>query len=248
MSKGVLLFCYDTDTCRYHTIAKRCITLIKKNLKLPVTVVTNDSTREKLDSKDVEFKLYKNETGNSRGSEQWHNLDRCHAYDLSPYQSTILMDIDYLPYTDNLLTYTECNDDFLIHDKIHDLTQKGVYDFRKRSIIPMLWATVIIFKKTQRAKKIFDMVKYVKKNYQYFCDLYRIDMRNFRNDYAFTIAVNQINGNTQQSFLPGKLPTLPAIAKVIEITDDGVIYKYNDKIGHTDNQDVHVIDKEFYSV
>ena len=83
----------------------------------------------------------------------------------------------------------------------------------------MLWATVIIFKKTDRAKSIFETVKYIKQHYQHFCDLYRIDFRNFRNDYAFSIAVNQVNGHIQQKFLPGKLPTLPSIAKVLEINE-----------------------------
>jgi hypothetical protein len=248
MTTGILLFCFDTDTCEYSRIANRCISLIQKNLDLPITVVTNNNTKEKLQHRDISLKIFKNETGNLRGKKQWNNLDRCHAYDLSPYQNTILMDIDYLPYTNNLLEYIKVSEDFLIHDKIHDLTGKGVYDFRKRSIIPMLWATVIIFRKTARARNIFDMVKYVKKHYQYFCDLYKIDMRNFRNDYAFTIALNQINGNMQQSFLPGNLPTLPEVAKVQKITDEGVIFKYDDKIGYIRDQDVHVIDKELYNV
>jgi len=35
---------------------------------------------------------------------------------------------------------------------------------------------------------------------------------------------------------------------VLAIKDSGVIYKYDDKIGYTENQDVHVIDKELYRV
>jgi hypothetical protein len=112
----------------------------------------------------------------------------------------------------------------------------------------MLWATVIIFKKTDRAKRIFDTVKYVKQYYQHFCDLYRVDFRNFRNDYAFSVAVNQVNGHTQQKFLPGKLPTLPGIAKVLEITDTGIVFKYDDKINYIENQDVHILDKEIANV
>ena len=103
----------------------------------------------------INYRMIENETGNKRGTEQWHNLDRCHAYDLSPYDTTLLMDIDYLPFTNNLLEYFNVDEDFLIHDKIHDLTNTGVYNFRNNSIIPMLWATVIIFKKTDRAKNIF---------------------------------------------------------------------------------------------
>ena len=249
MLNGVLLFCFNTETCEYHRIAERCVELIKKNLKLEITIVTNLETFKKLKPLGmINYKLINNETGNKRGNEQWHNLDRCNAYDLSPYDTTILMDIDYFPFTNTLLKYLNINDDFLIHDKIHDLTNKGVYNFRFNSIIPMLWATVIVFKKTNRAKRIFDMVKYIKQHYQYFCDLYRVDIRNFRNDYAFSIAVNQVNGHIQQKFLPGKLPTLPGIAKVLEINDTGVVFKYDDKINYVENQDVHILDKELINV
>jgi|TARA_A100000164_G_C21914893_1_gene777707 hypothetical protein len=249
MTTGVLLFCFNTDTCSYHRIAERCVNLIKKNLKLEITIVTNIETFKKFKPLGfINYKLIKNETGNKRGKEQWHNLDRCDAYELSPYDTTLLMDIDYLPFTNNLLEYLDLEEDFLLHDKIHDLTNKHVYDFRDNSIIPMLWATVIVFKKTDRVKRIFETVKYVKKHYQHFCNLYRIDFRNFRNDYAFSIAVNQVNGQTQQNFLPGKLSTLPGIAKVLEITDTAVSFRYENKLGHIENQDVHILDKEIANV
>ena len=75
-----------------------------------------------------------------------------------------------------------------------------------------------------------------------------MDFRNFRNDYAFSVAVNQVNGHTQQKFLPGKLPTLPGIARVLEITNTGIVFKYDDKINYIENQDVHILDKEIANV
>ena len=48
MSKGVLLFCFNTETCEYHRIAERCVELIKKNLKLEITIVTNFETFKKM--------------------------------------------------------------------------------------------------------------------------------------------------------------------------------------------------------
>lgn len=249
MKTGVLFFCFDTPTCEYHKIAERCVALIKKNLQLEITIVTNMETFKKFKPMGfINFILHDNETGNKRGKEQWHNLDRCHAFDLSPYDTTILMDCDYLPFTGNLLEHTKVDEDFLLYDKIHDLTGKDVYDFRNNSIIPMVWATVIVFKKTARAKSIFDAVKYIKKHYQYFVDLYRIDFRNFRNDYAFSIALNQVNGHIQQKFLPGKLSTLPEIAKVTEITDTKVTFNYEDKINWVENQDLHILDKGVVNV
>ena len=249
MSTGVLLYCSNTPTYDYHRVAERCVELIKKNLKLEITMVTDAETYKKFKPLGfINYKLIEPELGNKRNGEQWNQLERCYAYDHSPYDTTILMDCDYFCYTDNLLTYTNIDNDFLIHDKIHDLTGQDVYNFRKDSIIPMLWATVIVFKKTERAKRIFDTVKYIKQHYQYFCKLYRIHFPNFRNDYAFSMAVNQVNGNTQQTFLPGKIPTLPALAKILEVKDTGIVFEYDDKINEIENQDVHLISKEIFNV
>ena len=123
------------------------------------------------------------------------------------------------------------------------MTGKGSYDFNRNSIIPMLWATVIVFKKTKRVKAIFEMVKHVKKFYQHYCSLYRIDFRNFRNDYAFSIALHQIDGMRPNRKIPSRLPTLPALAIVKHMNDKGVVWEMDDQVGYTEDTDLHVIDK-----
>jgi len=246
MATGVLLFCFNTEHYSYDKIAAKTIPLIKKNLGLPVTVVTNNSTQELLKkslSDGINYKVIDNEIGNSIDNKPWHNLDRFRAYDISTYETTFLLDIDYFCFTNNLLTYADCVDDFLIHDQVHDLTGGKSYDFRQNSIIPMLWATVIIFRKTPRARAIFHMVEHIKKHYQYYCSLYRIDFRNFRNDYAFSMACHQVDGFLPTKKLPTKLPTLPAWAKVLEVNDEGLAWQSLDKSGKVINSDVHVIDK-----
>jgi hypothetical protein len=47
MTKGVLLFCFDNKDTQYHKILEKCVYLIKKNLKLEITVVTNHDTFKK---------------------------------------------------------------------------------------------------------------------------------------------------------------------------------------------------------
>lgn len=249
MTQGVLLFCFNTSDVAYHRITDRCVTQINQYLNLPITVVTNQITMNQWNNPPaVNYVLIDNQIGNRRGSQNWYNLDRCEAYRLSPYDTTLLMDIDYFCYTNNLLEYMNSTEDFLIHRDIHDLTGKGLYDFRNNSLIPMLWATVIVFRKTDRAKHIFNMVRYIKQHYQYFCSLYRIDFTNFRNDYAFSIAVNQMDGFNQQYFLPTRLPTLPSAARVTAFHDRGVEFEIDGKIGRTEYQDVHVLDKEIVHV
>lgn len=244
MTKGILLYCFNTPTCDYHLILEKCVALIKKNLKLEITVVTNLQTFKKIKHLGmINFKLIDNATTNSRGAEKWFNLERCTAYEMSPYDRTILMDIDYFCYTDNLLDLVNSKDEFLIHDKVHDVTGRDSYNFERESMIPILWATVIVFSKTDSVKNIFKFVEYVKSNYQYFCDIYRLGFRNFRNDYAFSIAINQTSGHKLPKFLPTKMATLPSRAKIIAFDLDNLIYEFQDMIGVVENQDVHVLDK-----
>jgi len=115
-------------------------------------------------------------------------------------------------------------------------------------MIDMVWATVLVFRKTEKAKMIFDMVRYVKEYYPYFNEIYRIYSKNFRNDYAFAIALEQINGFMEYETLPMRLPTLPPDCEVLSISSNGLAWQGDDKIMHTVNQDVHVLNKEIANV
>ena len=112
----------------------------------------------------------------------------------------------------------------------------------------MVWATILLFKKNKKVKKIFDTVKYVKQNYLYFTELYRIYSKNLRNDYVFAIALQQINGFVGYEKFPFALPTLPRDCEVIEMTDKKLVWKCKDEINQVANQDVHVLNKEIYNV
>jgi hypothetical protein len=92
------------------------------------------------------------------------------------------------------------------------------------------------------------MVKHIKSNYQYFCELYRIDFKNFRNDYAFAMALNQIDADSNQNFFPVNLPTLPVDATVVSFQDKGIDFRFNDKIMYIRDQDVHILNKEIANV
>ena len=244
MMKGVLLYCFNTESYRYDKIAAKTIPLLRRNLGLEITVVTNDETRVHLPEQEgVNYIVIENQTGNYINQKSWHNLDRHRAYELSPYEKTILLDIDYFCYSDYLLTLSDTDQDFMVHDKVHDVTGHDSYKFARNSMIPMVWATVIIFKKTPRAMAIFDMVKYVKERYGYFCDLYRIDFKNFRNDYAFAIALHQIGGFKGYETIPNRLPTLPAAAKVTGVSATHVSWNHQGRHGRIANNDLHIIDK-----
>lgn len=241
---GVLVYCFNTPVYRYDKIAAKTIPLLKKNLGLEITMITDIDTFKMLpDLGHINYKLLEPEKTNGIDRKPWYNLERHRAYDLSPYDTTILVDIDYFCYTEQLLEYAKTDHDFWIHEHVHDLTGKNNYAFKSNSIIPMLWATVIIFKKTKKVRALFDMVRQVKNNYQYYCSLYRIDFKNFRNDYAFSMAAHQIDGMVTTNKIPVKLPTLPANARVLRVTDTGITWELDNVENSIDHSDVHVIDK-----
>jgi hypothetical protein len=58
-----------------------------------------------------------------------------------------------------------------------------------------LWATVITFKKSQRAKHIFECLEMVQKNYEHFANIHSFIAGVYRNDYALTLALRIANGH-----------------------------------------------------
>jgi len=249
MTQGVLLFCFDTEHTRYHRILERCVGLIKKNLKSQITVVTDFETYEKLKPLGcVNYKFIEPELGNKLNGRTWNNVDRHMAYELSPYDTTLVMDIDYFCFSDNLVQLFNTDYDFLVANQAHDLSGRNTFDLRKWSMIPMVWATVLVFKKNQRVRKIFDTVKYIKKNYSYFNEMYRVYARNLRNDYLFAMALQQINGFIGYPKIPFALATLPPDCEVVKVTDEGLVWRRKDQISYVEGQDVHVLNKDVANV
>ena len=103
MSKGVLLFCFDTQDTRYHKILERCVKLINKNIGMEITVVTDFATYQQMSPMGfINYKFIEPELGNKLNGRAWNNVDRHLAYELSPYDTTLVMDIDYFCFSDNL--------------------------------------------------------------------------------------------------------------------------------------------------
>ena len=174
MSTGVLIYCFNSEKILYHPVANFCINQVKQNLRLPVTVITNSITKDYLIGANNVI-VIENKSGNKRVYNEelteWFNLERSQAYDYTPYDTTILMDADYFVYTDNLLQLTNTDYDFLLHDKVHDLTNRHSYEYHDRSMIPLVWATVTIFKKNIRTKSVFDLIKHIQQHYGHYCRL-----------------------------------------------------------------------------
>ena len=247
MTKGVLLYCFDTPQVSYSTITDRCISLIERNLDLPVTVITDADTKGRIKSK-CDTRVVDVEKGNTKLSEPWYNLERHLAFDHSPYDRTVVMDVDYFCYSDKILRLLQSESDFLVHKSAHDVLRKEEMQYHREAMLDLVWATVLIFNKTPRTKAIFDTVKLVKENYAHYCHLYRITYKYFRNDYAFAIALNQVNGHREYDVIPDSIATVPANAEILELKHDGAVIRLNDKIVSLHDQDLHFLNKDIANV
>ena len=247
MTTGVLLYCFDTPETNYHKLAERCVAQIKKHLQLEITIVTDIFTYKKFKPMGmINYKLVEAETTNSRSYRgkkiAWYNKERALAYEHSPYDTTILMDCDYFVFSKTLLELCETKFDIMLHDKVNDLTGKDMILGNNESSLPLVWATVTLFRKSEKTKRIFDLIKHIQEYYVHYKNLYRIKFPNYRNDYAFAIALHQLNlGDT----IPTPMSMLADSVDVIESDDEGIVFKYQDNVNFTSGLDVHVMDKEW---
>lgn len=247
-SKGVVLFAFNTATTNYVAIADQTARLIKHTLKLPITLITDINSKPVFEY-DTVVRINNNDGENflnGDSQKQWRNFGRHLAYDLSPYHETILLDTDYLVLDDSLLTLFKTDFDYkLMH---HNATEAGPsYEQMGETSLPFVWATVVLFRKTERAELFFNLVGRIQRNYQYYRSLYNIRERNFRNDYAFAIAnciISGYNLNEDQG-IPWRMFTVDQKIKRIMLTDTQVQIHYNDVATVIPYQNIHVMDKEY---
>ena len=202
MTRGILIFAHNSETFDYVKIASIAARLAKKNLGLPVTLVTDaDSLTSDVSVFDNLIVTEKPSTENTRVVDNkvdyFFNFNRHQAYELTPYDHTLLIDSDLLILTDRLNSYWDVNESFLICERMNDLVGQRLTNNEYRvgdKTIPLRWATAIMFKKDRQSKVIFNMVKKIQKDYRYYFDLYDFKLENFRNDIAFSIAAHIVKG------------------------------------------------------
>ena len=77
MNKGILLFCFDTAETKYHKILEKSVRLIKKNLQLEITVVTDITTFKEIKPLGfVNYKLIEPETGNIKRCTRFNRKEK----------------------------------------------------------------------------------------------------------------------------------------------------------------------------
>lgn len=266
MSQGVLLFAYNNSDIDYIELAVVGTARIKKHLNLPVSIVVDTENLgdprlsifdQVIESKNMISQKKRFYDGLDYKMLEWKNFTRSNAYTLTPYDKTLVLDVDYLICSNILLNCFDSDKDLLIFKQSYDMADwrsKETFTYINNHSTEFFWATVFYFQKTAWTELFFNLISYIKDNWEYYRCLYQVDMPNYRNDIAFSIALNILNGfDTNNNFI-GNLPS-----KLYYTADRDFLIKANETsctfllqkenalgeytVMRTENLDIHVMNK-----
>lgn len=220
MKRGILLFAFNSSACDYYKMAVFTAKRVNHFLNLPVTLVTDVVSHEYTFDNVINVPPDKN---NVRDGGVWINKGRYMAYDLSPYDDTIIIDVDYLINSNSLLKLFDLSTDFCCHEQTNFLLQpNSSQELLNSRSFNTLWATVVMFRKSQKAKTIFNAWKMIQDNYEHYSNIHGFVPNMFRNDYAVTLATRLIDGHLRcnESIIPWRLMHVGKTGKLYKNTTE----------------------------
>ena len=238
-------------------MATFCAKLISKHMNVPVSLITSSDDIPKNNIFDQIIKIEKPKIQQKkvhvgfkkREIDYWFNHSRVLAYDLSPYDETILIDADFLIFDNSLNELwgsklpirmyehsISCSMEKLPHNDryINELT------------IPLRWATVVYFNKD--SEDFWILCKKIQENYEYYCRQFFVQPNIYRNDFVFSIANHIFWGyDNMKNAIPGSLLTSKPTDKIMHLNHDYVSILANDNNGYMIpmkiNSNVHIMNK-----
>jgi hypothetical protein len=202
LSQGVVIFAFNNEATDYISMAAWSARNIRRHLNLPVAVVT-DAPEVAAEHKFEHIIVTAADTGGSRhfadynATVTWHNAGRVNAYELSPFDQTLVLDADYVVASDSLLDVLKLPQQFAAFQDAFDPSSMSNLETFGEYKMPMWWATVMMFRRGNISQFIFDSMQMIRNNWQHYRDLYGIHQSNYRNDYALSIALGLVAGSEQ---------------------------------------------------
>jgi hypothetical protein len=273
MTQGIILYAHNNRTVDYALMAVIAGGLAKKNLQVPVSLITDASTIAWMKESNIfnqaetvfdhiivvdrpttdnQRRLHDGQTGQMI---PFINTNRSTAYDLTPYDRTLLIDSDFFILSNSLGEYWNVDADVMLGSAINDIYDDSRVGYLDRHVsdtgVKMYWATTVMFSKNVNAKLFFDTVNYVKENYSQFADVFRFDCRQFRNDIAFSVAKHILDGYQQDDVL-SLPPVLSALDKDIlhGVNGNTLTFLVDHKLTNSycaatiSNIDIHIMNKQ----
>jgi hypothetical protein len=279
--KGICFFAYNNDQLDYIKMALVAGKYAKKNLKLPVCLITDEGgesylyesqSKEQINQVFDYVVITNDKMKNNRRrhfdspwttfAAQFSNSNKHKIFQYSPFEQTLLLDIDYIVKTDVLLKYFDNDHPVCMFDNATTLRnelpssdERFLYD----AGIKMWWSTVVYFNRSDFSKLFFDTWSHVADNYEFYQYLYNFPSKLFRTDYCVSIAVHILAGmqDTQEylgNFDNTALVNMSQKDDIIEAKNDNewIMLSHDQKeiwkniLVNTSNQDIHVMNKRAF--
>lgn len=279
MTNGIVVCAHNNELFRYTDLIPNLTDRAARHLGISkITIITDSDSAKHIDTTCADHIIKVDRGTNSTRSYQntWFstqaefvNASRLEVYDLSPYDQTLVLDLD-LVICDNKLSKVWNSIPFQINTRFGSIFQPDAHNYRTISSrykgsdhhvnisipswncdtlndvsINTAWATAFAFNRDPLVEHLFALTKHVRKNYDYFAKLYRLKGNLIRNDYCFAIAIHLLGGYQADSIT--SLPTIIHYAfedtKVSQIIEDRIDFVNGDKVLTARNMDFHVMNK-----
>ena len=243
-NRGIVMFAYNNSQLEYDKLAIMTALAVKSNLKNNRTALLTDAgtiehatktiPKDLLDYafdeivvEDITHAKNSRRHWDSPWSEfnsQFSNGNKHNVYSLTPFDKSIMIDVDYIVGSPLLDTVFDTTYDFALYRNAHGLRNQQPHHEEQRLHplgIDMWWSTVIYWQKSPQAKLFFDTWQHDKDNYDYYKFLYKFPGNMFRTDYASSIAIHIMNGqienNTTMSLPPGSMKYMDQKDNLVEV-------------------------------
>jgi len=273
MSKGVLIFAHNNRQVDYARMAIIAGGLATKNLQVPVTLATDDSTVAWMKESNIyttAMKIFEHirivnrpeDLQNRKfndGTEQvvapFKNSNRASVYNITPYDRTLLIDSDFFILTDELNNYWDIDSSVLISKNYNDILGPERIGYLDRYVsntgVQLLWATKVMFTKNEESKTFFNLVNHVRENYKRYADVYRYDSRMYRNDIAFAVARHIMYGfETDNDYSLPDVFSVPDKDVLYDVSNESLKFLVSPKLNNNfiatsvKGRDVHIMNKQ----
>lgn len=247
MSKGVLFVAFDSITdqgnmLKYTELAKISANLARRYLGLPVGIVSDnpvDGFDEQIivpkPSADTRHVLINNKHENYN----WYNDYRRQLFNLTPFDQTLLLDVDYFLQSNQYLKCFEFDAPFQIIKNVYDPTHRNTFSKYKslpNRSIPQMWATAMYWNKF--AGTHFEYANMIADNYHYYARVFGFSHKQYRNDMVFSIVSHMLPSYS----MPWRMNMVSSDCELIDASSRGLKFKYDNNVIRV-NTDVHVLNK-----
>jgi hypothetical protein len=215
-STGVALFAYNTPEINYIRLAIIAARYAKRAMPgQPVCLITDKCTWEYYalhhdpeaapfdqvvftDVGTTDNKRLHYDSPYTNFISEFKNSNKHKVIDYSPYDRTLMIDIDYIMQNDSL-EYVFDSDESVVmfHDAENLIGQPPALPQQRLhpTGIDMLWSTVLYFDKTDpTAQMFFELWDHIQENYNFYQFLYGFPVGMYRTDFCVSIATHIMHG------------------------------------------------------